>query len=195
MWSPIPGWVLLGGISYGFYRLFRNIKRAQDAVLGNIAQNEAVLDSLFTQDPHTREMADWIQKETMSRINEALLDNEGNIQTLLPLGVEMHYGVPTKVAMVNSQELFRKEMVEVLFEIDVTFRLYSDDTEELEVTARANVIDENFELITVDIREVDGRRRVQLKGCGKGSGGSDQSGVGKGEGEGKTIDATKWTSK
>src|SRR5579859_4105393 len=62
--SPIPGWILLGGIGYGFYRLFRYLRSAQDVLFG--ARNgllstdgdaSSLLDTLFSRDPHTKQIA------------------------------------------------------------------------------------------------------------------------------------------
>lgn len=148
----------------------------------------------------------------MKRIEKALEINEEGIRKLFPIKAgetsrEFHFNLPTEVSMVNSQELFRKEMVEVLFEIEIKFMVYltlegpgEGGRKGAEVVARANVIDEGVELMGVDIREVNGRRRVKLQGDFGESDGEegermDKSGVGRGEGEGKIIDATRWTSK
>lgn len=217
IWSPVPGWILLGGIGYGFYRLFRYLKRAQDVIFGRgstgvfstSGEGTSLLDSIFAQDPQTREIAAKIQEMAMERVEMAIQVNEEGIRKLFPTtraetSGEFHFTFPTEVTMVNSggEDLFRKTMVEVMFEIQIKFMVYlatDEGRRGAQIIAKANVVNEGVQLNSVDIRELKGSKRVRLKGLSEidvnGGEKVDSSGVGKGEGEGKTIDATKWTSK
>src|SRR5579862_2866147 len=114
IWSPIPGWVLLGGICYGFYRLFRSLKRAQNAIFGprnGLLSTEgdglSFIDSLFARDPRTREVAAKIQEMAMERVEQAIETNEESIRRVFPVGSgetsgEFHFTFPTEVNMVNA---------------------------------------------------------------------------------------------
>jgi len=178
-------------------------------VFSTLREGTSVLDSIFAQDPQTRELAAKIQEMAMERVEMAIAVNEEGIRKLFPTrsaetSGEFHFTFPTEVTMINTggEDLFRKSMVEVTFEIQIKFMVYLA-TEEgrrgAEIIARAKVLNEGVQLKTVDIREVKGSKRVRLKGMCEidvdGQEKIDSSGVGEGEGEGKTIDATKWTSK
>lgn len=214
LWSPIPGWILFGGIGYGFYRLFRYLGRVQNEVftrgglLSTRGDGLSFLDSIFTRDPNTRELAAQIQEMAIERLSMAIEVDEDGIQKIFPtmLGEaseEFHFTFPTEVTMVNSStNLFREEMVNVQFELRVRFTVYlatDEGRKGADIVAQASVLDEGVKLISVDVRDVKESRYVRLKGMSeidvdKGEK-IDGSGVGRGEGEGKTIDATRWTSR
>ena len=219
LWSPIPGWIILGGIGYGFYRLFRFLNRAREEIfqngpfgpiLSSQRDGASFLDSLFARDPYTREMAASIQEAAMRRMESAIEVNEGGIRQIFPVRTgettaEFHFSLPTEVSMVQQEgkSILDMNMVNMKFEIQIKFMV--DLGEEhgrkgAQVVARANVLEEGIELKVVDIREMRGGRRIRLEGESgygmvEGERPEDESGVGKGEGEGKTIDATKWTSR
>jgi len=219
IWSPIPGWILFGGICYGFYRLFRTLKRAQDVIfdptagLGGLSSSSnSFLDALFTQDPRTREIAAKVQEMSIDRVERAIETDEGGIRGIFPpIGAsesgEFHFNFPSEVSMVNStsQETVRgvldQDVTELTFEVRIRFMVYLASREGrkgAEIVARADVVDEGVKLKSVEVRGGKGRR-VLLQGIGEidenGQERVDVSGVGKGEGEGKIIDATKWTSR
>ena len=217
IWSPIPGWVLLAGIGYGFYRLFRTLRRAQDAIFGprsgllsTSGDGSSLLDSLFTRDPRTREVAAKIQEMAMERVEEAIENDEEGIRRVFPVSSgdtsgEFHFSFPTEVAVVNAaNEFVGQSMLDVTFEVQVKFMVYlatEDGKKGAEVIARAEVNDEGVRLSTVDVRDTKRSRKVRLKGVGEVEGKGEgvepksQESIVRGEGEGKTIDATTWSSR
>lgn len=219
LWSPIPGWIILGGIGYGLYRIFRFLNRARQEVfqngpfgpiLSSQKDGASFLDSLFTRDPYTREMAAEIQEVAMQRLESAIEVNERGIRQIFPVqtgetSAEFHFSLPTDVSMVQQEgkNILDGNLVNTKFEIQIRFIVEVGEEQGrkgAQVIARANVLEEGIQLKTLDIREVRGGRRIRLEGESgfdilEGEKPMDNSGVGKGEGEGKTIDATKWTSR
>lgn len=212
IWSPFPGWVLLGGMAYGIYRLFRILKRTQDSIFGprngflsTASEGTSFLDSLFAQDPRTREVAAKIQEMAMERVEAAIEADEDGIRQLFPTrisepGGEFHFTFPTEVSMinVNTQQNFDQDVTALKFQVQVKFNVYlatDGGRQGAEITAKADVIDDGVRLRTVDVRDLRGMRRVRLRETEEGGKETDRGTIGRGEGEGKTIDATKWTTR
>ena len=215
IWSPIPGWVLLGGICYGFYRLFRSLKRAQNAIFGprnGLLSTEgdglSFIDSLFARDPRTREVAAKIQEMAMERVEQAIETNEESIRRVFPVGSgetsgEFHFTLPTEVNMVNAAtDFLEKSMVDVTFEVQIKFMVYlatEKGRKGAEVLAKADVIDDGVKLTYVDVRDLRGGGKVRLKGVAEGEVEGEEpkvkESIVRGEGEGKTIDAKDWSSR
>lgn len=177
--------------------------------LSTHGDGSSLLDSLFSRDPRTREVASKIQEMTMERVERAIETDEAGIRRLFPnsnseTSGEFHFTFPTEVSMLNGLQSADGEGIpDITFEMQIKFMMYlavPEARKGAQVVARADVDDVGVRLTSVDIRDSKGGRRVKLEGAAPTVNEDsevivDKSGVGKGEGEGKTIDATRWTSR
>jgi hypothetical protein len=140
----------------------------------------------------------------MSRVEMALRTNEGDIGRILSDGGEgeLHFTLPKDVTMANFNV---GNLVNMKVVLTIKFTVYVGSmggTRGAEVTASADLVEDQVRLKGLEVLGLRGEGRVKLSGEGVGiedgvtkHGKVDESGVGRGEGEGKTIDATRWTSK
>jgi hypothetical protein len=215
--SPIPGWIVLGGMCYGFYRLFRYLKRAYDDALGirkGVLPTElggpSMLNQLFGRGIlNTTEIATKVQELAMERVTNATGCEHDALGDVFRVGVselgEFHFSDPTEIAVSSSgiQAIFQHDRkVEETFRLRIRFTVYAsigngNGNKGAEVTAEAEVLDYGIQLTDVELREIRGTRRVKLRVRDEHEDGyqREDGSISKGEGEGQTIDATKWTSK
>jgi hypothetical protein len=217
VFSPIPAWIVLGGMAYGFYRLFKYLKRAYDqsfiirkGVLPNETFSPSMLSQLFGQGPlDTEQLSVKVQDIAMQRIISATGHEEEGLRGIFQVpiaesGSEGFYlTAPTEVSVSNSTFQTGSPMERYVNEnFNIRVRFFVGTTagpsnKRAEVIAEANIVEDKIQLTEVEVRELRGTRKVKLKGQPPKASGEpiDTSGVSKGEGEGQTIDATKWSSK
>jgi hypothetical protein len=204
--SPIPGWIILGGIGYGIFRLLRYLRRAENIILdprSSLFSSErdgiSLIDSLFTRDTRTREIAAKVQEMAMERVELAIQSDEEGIRKILPeSNGELHYTFPTEISMNSSDTNFSSvdEIMDVRFQLQIRFTVHFGihAARTAEITAVADVGDKGVGLTTVDVRGLRGGQRVRLRGIDDSGHTTDLRGDAR-EGQGKTIDATTWTSR